>query len=185
MKKITFLVLVAAFALALAGCETTKETNSNKAVVVNNNANVNMANTTTTTTMNTNTSTGKVTYDKEVTREEYDKDKDKYSTAAKEAGDTIGSGAEDGWLWTKSKVALAGVDDLRDSTINVDVDNSVVTLKGTVASKAGMEKAVKAVQEVKDVKSVKNMLKVVANDSMTNQMTTDDPNTKSNANMKK
>ncbi len=40
MKKIMFLTFVAAFALALAGCETTKETNSNKAVVVNNNANV-------------------------------------------------------------------------------------------------------------------------------------------------
>ncbi|MEO8073814.1 MAG: BON domain-containing protein [Acidobacteriota bacterium] len=183
MKKIIFLTFVAAFALALAGCETTKETNSNKAVVLDNNAN--MVNKTMVNTTNTNMATGKVTYDKEITREEYDKNKDRYTTDAKEAGGTIGQGAEDGWLWTKTKTALATTNDLRDSTINVDVENSVVTLRGTVASKTEMEKAVKVAQEVKDVKSVKNMLKVVANDSMTNQAMTDDPSTKSNANMKK
>ncbi len=179
MKKIMFLTFVAAFALALAGCETTKETTSNKAVVVNNNAS--LVNTTTVTTTNTNMATGRVTYDKEITREDYDKDKDRYSTDAKEAGASIGQGAEDGWLWTKTKSALATTNDLRDSTINVDVENSVVTLRGTVASKVGMEKAVKTAQEVDGVKSVKNMLKVVANDSMTNQAVTDDPDTKSNS----
>ncbi len=184
MKKLIFLTFVAASALAFAGCETIKETSANKAVVVNNNANVVLTNTTTTT-MNTNMATGKVTYDKDVTREEYDKDSNRYLNDAKAAGSTIGNSAEDGWLWTKTKTALAAVNDLRDSTINVDVENSVVTLRGTVASKEGMEKAVKAAQEVKDVKSVKNMLKVVANDSMTNQMATDDPDTKSNANMKR
>ena len=183
MKKIMFLTFVAALALALAGCETTKETTSNKAVVVNNNAN--MVNTSTVTTTNTNMSTGKVTYDKEITREEYDKNKDRYLNDAKTTGASIGQSAEDGWLWTKTQTALAAVNNLRDSTINVDVENSVVTLRGTVASKDGMDKAVKAAQEIDGVKSVKNMLKVVANDSMTNQMTTDDPSTKSNANMKK
>lgn len=181
MKKIMFLTFVAAFALALAGCETTKETNTNKAVVVNNNANTAMMNTTT---MNTKT-TDKVVYDREITREEYDKDKDMYMTDAKSAGRTVGSGVEDGWLWTKTTSALATTNDLRDSTIDVDVENSVVTLSGTVASKTEMAKAVKVAQEVKDVKSVKNDLKVVPGDSMTNQMMSDDPNTKSNANMKK
>ncbi len=183
MKKIIFLTFVAAFALALAGCETTKETNSNKAVVLDNNAN--LVNKTVVNTMNTNMTTGKVTYDKEITREEYDKNKDRYTTDAKDAGSTIGQGAEDGWLWTKTQTALAAVNNLRDSTINVDVENSVVTLRGTVASKAGMEKAVQAAQGVTGVKKVNNMLKVVANDSMTNQMTTDDSDMKSNANMKK
>ncbi len=183
MKKIMFLTFVAAFALALAGCETTKETNTNKAVVVNNNANI--MNTTMNANMMNNNTMSKVNYDKEITREEYDKDKDRYINDAKDAGGTIGSGAEDGWLWTKTKVALAGVDDLRDSTINVDVDKNVVTLRGTVATKVGMDKAFKAASEVKDVKSVKNMLKVVANDSTSNQAMTDDPNMKSNANMKK
>ncbi len=181
MKKIMFLTFVAAFALALAGCETTKETNTNKAVVVNNNANVmntNMA-------MNTNTANDRVVYDREITREEYDKDKDKYAADAKSAGRTIGSGLQDGWLWTKTTSALATTNDLRDSTIDVDVENSVVTLSGTVASKAELDKAFKVASEVKDVKSVKNNLKVVPGDSMTNQAMNDDPNTKSNANMKK
>lgn len=180
MKKIMFLTFVAAFALALAGCETTKETNSNKAVVLDT-ANTNVVNTTT---MDTKT-TDKVVYDREITREEYDKDKDMYMTDAKSAGRTIGSGVEDGWLWTKTTSALATTNDLRDSTIDVDVENSVVTLSGTVASKAQMDKAFKVASEVKDVKSVKNDLKVVPGDSMTNQMMTDDPSTKSNANMKK
>ncbi len=183
MKKVLFLTLVAAFALALAGCETVKETNSNKAVVINNNAN--MVNKPANVTANVNTTTGKVTYDKEITREDYDKDKTRYSDDAKAVGSTIGSGAEDGWLWTKTKTALATTADLRDSTIDVDVDNSIVTLRGTVATKAEMEKAVKVAQEVKDVKSVKNMLKVAAADSMSNQMVTDDPGKKPAGNMNK
>ncbi len=181
MKKIMFLTFVAALALGLAGCETVKETNSNKAVVINSNTNMmNTAVMNTNTTMMSNTS-----YSKEVTREEYDKDKDRYSKDAKEAGSTIGQGAEDGWLWTKVKTALATTNELRDSTINVDVENSIVTLRGTVATKMEMEKAVKSAQEVKDVKSVKNMLQVKANDSMTNQMVNGNDNMKSNANMKK
>ena len=185
MKKIMFLTFVAALALALAGCETTKETNSNKAVVINSNTNMTNTAVMNTNVMNTNTTMSNTSYDKEITREEYDKDKDRYSKEAKEAGSTIGQGAEDGWLWTKVKTALATTDELRDSTINVDVENSVVTLRGTVATKTEMEKAVKSAQEVKDVRSVKNMLQVKANDSLTNQMVNGNDNMKSNANMKK
>ena len=68
---------------------------------------------------------------------------------------------------------LATVDELRDSTINVDVENDVVTLKGTVGSKAEQEAAVKAAKSVDGVKNVKDMLKVDAKDSMTNQATSD------------
>lgn len=183
MKKIMFLTFVAASALAFAGCETVKETNSNKAVVISN-TNTNMVNTTNMA-MNTNMKTDGVTYDREISRADYDKDKDMYAADAKKAGRTIGSGVEDGWLWTKTTSALATTNDLRDSTIDVDVENAVVTLTGTVATKAEMEKAIKAAQEVDGVKSVKNSLKVAPGDSMTNQMMTDDSNGKSNANMKK
>ncbi len=106
--------------------------------------------------MNTNTRlSDKVAYDKEITREDYDKDKDKYAADAKSAGSTIGHGSEDGWLWTKTKSALATTNDLRDSTIDVDVENSVVTLQRNSCSKAEMDKAVKVAQEVKDVKASK------------------------------
>ena len=182
MKKI--LVLTFAAVLALAGCEKVKETNSNKAVVINNNTSVTNTNMTNAVATNTNTTTGKVMYDKEVTREQYDKDKDKYVTDAKQAGSTIGQGAEDGWLWTKVKTALATTAGVRDSTVNVDVENNVVILRGTVATKEEMEKAVKSAQEVKDVKSVKNMIQVKPNDSITNQMVNGNSAMKSNANMK-
>jgi hyperosmotically inducible protein len=57
---------------------------------------------------------------------------------------------------------LAAADDLRDSTINVDVNNDVVTLNGTVASAAQKTKAETVAKAVEGVKSVKNLLKVAA-----------------------
>lgn len=192
MKKIMFLTFAAALAIAFAGCDTMKETNSNKALVVNNNAaananmvgNSNMMNSNAM--MNSNTMTNSsMAMNGNLTREEYDRDKDRYAAEAKSAGRTVGTGAEDGWLWTKTRAALATTNDLRDSTINVDVSNAVVTLSGTVGTKAQEQAAVKAAQEIKGVTSVKNMLKVNANDSMTNQMTGGNSNTKmTNANHK-
>lgn len=183
MKKFTFLTLVAVFALALVGCETTKETNSNKAVVVNSsnaNANTNVANTTN---ANTTASANRDDdWDADLTEDEVTKDRGRYETRAKGMGDTVGQGAKDLWLWTKARAALAGVDDLRDSTINVDVNNGVVTLRGTVGSaeqKSAAEKAAK----VEGASSVKNSLTVSKDDSMTNQATSGG-NTKSNANTK-
>jgi hyperosmotically inducible periplasmic protein len=179
MKKIVISGIVAVLATALIGCESTNsnvvvngnKVSNNTAVVVNSNTNV------VNTAINTNTK-------KELTREEFDKDKAKYEAEAKESKSTIGTGANDLWLWTKARTALAGVDDLRDSTINVDVNNAVVTLRGTVGSadqKAAAEKAAK----VDGVTSVKNDLKVDAKDSMTNQMTSGNgAKTNTNANKK-
>jgi len=99
-----------------------------------------------------------------MTREEYNKNSNDYVAGAKNAGDSIGSNIEDGWIHLKVRGALAAVDDLRDSTINVDVDNNVVTLRGSVASaahKAAAEKAAK----VDGVKSVTNKLEVKADGS--------------------
>lgn len=181
MKKIIFLTFVAALALAFAGCDTIKETNSNKAVVINNNANVMNANVMN---ANTNSTTGRVDYNANVTREEYNRDRDRYASEAERTGSTIGSGINDGWLWTKTKTALATTNDLRDSTIDVDVENAVVTLRGTVATKEQQQKAVKVAQEIEDVKSVKNMLKVAPADSMTN-MSSNSNTMNKNSNMDK
>lgn len=175
MRKITLFTVVAILTMAFIGCETTKETNSNKAVVVNNNTNTN-------TVTPANTSAEK----KEMTREDFDKDKDKYAKEAKDEKSTIGQGTNDLWLWTKTRTALAGVDELRDSTINVDVENDVVTLRGTVGTKSQQENAVKTAKSVEGVKDVKDMLKVEPKDSVTN-MSSDDGKTdadKSNANKK-
>lgn len=173
MKKITLFTFAAIFAMASIGCTTATNTttntkmanaNSNTALVVNNNqAGINNTSTTTTTTTNSNR------YSSTMTREEYEKNQAGYETDR--AGSKIGTGAEDKWLWFKTKTALTAVDELRDSTINVDVENSVVTLRGTVATKAEADKAIAAAKGVKDVKDVKSVLTVKPGDSLTNQMT--------------
>jgi hypothetical protein len=190
MKKIIISGIVAASAMAFVGCDTMKETNSNKAVVVNNNtANTVVTSNTAVNTnamMNTNTtSSSNTNWNANMTRADYDKDKDRYATDAKAAGSKIGTGANDGWLWTKTKAALATSAGLRDSTINVDVDNGVITLNGTVATKEQQQAAVKVANEIEGKTSVKNNLTVSAGDSMTNQMTTGNTNTHAaNANHK-
>jgi osmotically-inducible protein OsmY len=60
----------------------------------------------------------------------------------------------------KTRFDLAAADDLRDSTINVDVDKGVVTLTGTVASAAQKTKAETVAKAVEGVTSVRNQLKV-------------------------
>jgi len=94
------------------------------------------------------------------TREDYERNKDKYSREAKESGRKVGSGASDGWLWVKARYDLATVNDLRDSTINVDVENGVVTLTGTVPTAAQRTKAEQTAKSVDGVTAVKNMIKV-------------------------
>lgn len=192
MRKIIISTIVAASAMAFVGCDSMKETNSNKAVVVNNNAGANaanMANTNSMTmnsnsmTMNSNSmSSSNSSWNTNMTRADYDKNKDKYSADAKAAGSKIGTGANDGWLWTKTKAALATSAGLRDSTINVDVDNGVITLNGSVATKEQQQMAVKVANEIEGKTSVKNNLTVNAGDSMTNQMTGGNSNMKANAN---
>ncbi len=85
---------------------------------------------------------------REMTRENFDKDKNKYEEQAKAIGDKIGQDEYDSWLWYKTRAALASTNDLRDSTINVDVENSVVTIKGTVTTKAQKEKAIEIAKKI-------------------------------------
>jgi osmotically-inducible protein OsmY len=156
--RILGFIAASVLALALAGCNTettnTNNANANANTAANANANANTA------VANANTNTRRAP-----TREEYERDKERYQREAKEKGRTVGSGLNDGWLWVKTKFDLAAADDLRDSTINVDVDNAVVTLSGTVASAAQKTKAEQVAKAVDDVKGVKNLLKVAAANS--------------------
>ena len=187
MKKIIISTIVAASAMAFVGCDTMKETNSNKAVVVNNNAGANAANMANSnmmmnsnSMMNSNTmSSTNSAMNPNMTRADYDRDKDRYAAEAKGMGRTIGTGANDGWLWTKTRAALATTNDLRDSTINVDVDNGVITLSGTVGTKEQQQAAVKVANEIEGKTRVQNNLKVQAGDSLTNQATSGNGNMKS------
>ncbi len=116
--KLAKIIGIAAMAVSLSACGETANYNAN--TNANRAANENLAG-------NVN-ATVTPTPRRELTREDYERDKDQYQREAKEAGRTIGSGINDGWLWVKTRFDLAAEDDLRDSTINVDVENDVVTL---------------------------------------------------------
>ena len=110
-----------------------------------------------------------------MTREEYDKNR---AVCEKEKGtSTIGQGANDSWIWFKTRMALLAASDLRDSTINVDVANDVITLKGTVANAAQKASAEKVAKTIEGQKGVKNELKIAPSDSLTNRITGTNANT--------
>lgn len=96
-----------------------------------------------------------------ITREEYEKARINYE---KDAGsNTIGKGADDSWLWFKTRAVLATTDELRDSVINFNVDNAVITISGTVLNQLQKEKAVSVVKNIEGVKAVKDLLKIKSN----------------------
>lgn len=165
-----FKLAAIASALALAGCGSDAMNSNNR----NTNANTNTARiapSPTPTIDRTNSNISREEYDKK--KAEYEKDK---------GSSTIGQGVNDSWLWFKTRAALLTASDLRDSTINVDVVNDVITLKGTVASAAQKASAEKVAKGIEGQKGVKNELKVAPNDSVANMSS---GNTKPNSNMKK
>lgn len=167
MKKFLFISVIGILTLAGIGCSPAAN-NANG----NRNANTNA---------NRSTPVPSPTFDRSnsnVSRADYDKNRLEYE---KDRGSsTIGQGANDSWLWFKTRAALATTDDLRDSTINVDVVNDVVTLKGTVGTAAQKASAEKVAKGIEGVTSVKNELTVKPNDSATNQIVNGNTNTKKN-----
>lgn len=169
MRTGSIMTTIAALVLALAGCGSgTNNTNTNT------NTNVNRA----------PASSPTPTVDcknSNMSREEYEKNKARCES--EKGSSTIGQGVNDSWTWFKTRAALAAASDLRDSTINVDVVNDVITLKGTVANAAQKASAEKVAKGIEGQKGVKNELQVKPADSATNQMV--NGNTKPTANTKK
>ena len=158
-RRIEGLLLLGALLVLIAGCDNTANYNRTA------NANAN-ANATATVTPTSTPVTSANNNRRAPTREEYEANKERYNREAKESGRTVGTGLNDGWLWVKTRFDLAAADDLRDSTINVDVDKGVVTLTGTVASAAQKTRAETLANSVEGVTGVKKMLKVQdANDN--------------------
>jgi hyperosmotically inducible protein len=154
MRKITGFMAIVAVSAMLAGCNGTATNTNNANTAVNANTPAPVANT------NANTNTRRAP-----TREEYERERDRYAREARESGRTIGTGLNDGWLWVKARFDLAAADDLRDSTINVDVDKGVVTLTGTVATAAQKARAEAVAKAVEGVTSVRNQLRVAADNT--------------------
>ena len=85
----------------------------------------------------------------------------KAAGATKTAVSKTGENITDGWITSRIKTRFMAEEDLRASSINVDTNNHVVTLKGAVPSEAARGKARDLAKEVEGVDRVVDNLKVV------------------------
>jgi hypothetical protein len=162
MKMRKFYALTAGAALLALTVACGGDANVN----VNVNANANRAanaNNTNTNNANTAASANNDNWNYNISEADFDRTAANWRTRASNLGDRIGSEAKDGWIHFKVRGALAAVEDLRDSTINADVENGNVTLRGSVASQAGKAKAEQAVKAVEGIGRVTNNLTVNPN----------------------
>lgn len=151
--------------------------NSNQAPITGNTGNTGATNANTTTSGNSN-------FNYNMTREEANANRSNVEAEARRAGGSIGQGASDSWIWIKTRSALLAANDLRDSTINVDVANGVITLKGSVANQTQKASAAKVAQGIEGKTSVVNQLTVNPNASVTGANTSNG-NANQNANAKR
>lgn len=90
-----------------------------------------------------------------------DPDEDKTLTErAKNGLNKAGEKISDAWITTKVKWFFIGEDLLKDSNIDADTANGVVTLKGTVKTAAGKARAVALAKGVDGVKNVIDQMKI-------------------------
>src|SRR3954463_16519779 len=78
----------------------------------------------------------------------------------KDVASDTGEAINDAWITTKIKTEFVNEDALKGSDINVDTNDHVVTLKGTVATPAGKTRAEEIAKTTKGVTSVVNTLTV-------------------------
>ena len=90
-----------------------------------------------------------------------EQDRDR-TTVERSTDDDRGAGEQmsDAWIHTKVKTQFVGEDALEGSDIDVDVKNGVVTLKGTVASAAGKERAKEIARKTDGVVRVDDRLTI-------------------------
>ena len=84
----------------------------------------------------------------------------KVGEKTKEGLSKTGEVITDAWITSRVSSKFVGEDLLKDSNINVDTNNHVVTLRGTVMSQAGRARAVAQAKEVEGVRSVVDQLTV-------------------------
>ena len=168
MKRLIAIIvslMFAALTLACGGSDTTTTNNgnansANTSVNKNTNSNANA---------NANANANKGTsYNANISKEDWEKDKESFGQKAKDLGDKVGTGLTDGWLWVKTRGALMAADNLEESGINVDVNNGMITLRGSVPSQDQVKKADAAAKSVSGSKGVQNQLKVSACGGNTN-----------------
>jgi hyperosmotically inducible protein len=100
---------------------------------------------------------------KSTVKEGAEKTKDgaeKVADKTKEGLSKTGEVITDGWITTRVHSKFVGEDLLKNSDINVDTKDHVVTLKGTVMSAAGRARAVEQAKEVEGVHRVIDQLTI-------------------------
>ena len=102
---------------------------------------------------------------KEIAGETADKTREiagEIADKSKEVVSATGEVITDGWITTKVTAKFADEKILKDSKINVDTSNRVVTLKGTVPSAAAKSRAATIARGTEGVVSVVDQLTVKA-----------------------
>jgi hyperosmotically inducible periplasmic protein len=79
---------------------------------------------------------------------------------SKDLAATTGEAITDGWITTKVKAQFVGETLLKGSDVNVDTNNHVVTLEGTVESEAAKARASAVARETEGVTAVVDRLVV-------------------------
>ncbi len=98
---------------------------------------------------------------REVSRSEYTPEQARQEVErANSQKETVGSSIDDAWIHAKIVAKL--ISDMKTPVrkINVDVNNNVVTLRGTVDTSQQMEEAERIAKETEGVKQVNNRLQV-------------------------
>jgi osmotically-inducible protein OsmY len=85
---------------------------------------------------------------------------EKVADKTKEGLSKTGEVITDAWITTRVNSKFVGEDLLKDSHINVDTNDHVVTLRGTVMSAAGRARAVEQAKEVEGVHKVIDQLTI-------------------------
>ena len=85
---------------------------------------------------------------------------EKVGEKTKEGLSKTGEQITDAWITSRVHSKFVGEDLLKDSDINVDTNNHIVTLRGTVMSAAAKMRAVSEAKEVEGVRSVVDHLTV-------------------------
>lgn len=89
-------------------------------------------------------------------------DLQKAKDEAARLGSKVGQGANDWFLWTKTRAALATADNLEEGGISIDVENGVITLRGSVPDQNQKARAEQVARGIEGVTSVNNNLQVGA-----------------------
>jgi hyperosmotically inducible protein len=79
---------------------------------------------------------------------------------ASQASESVGDSLDDAWLHTKIRGKLLAEGEFPGGSLNVDVKDNVVTLRGTVTTRADRTKAEQIAKDTEGVKSVRNQLVV-------------------------